>query len=464
MQENPLLQALFEDERGPVTVSELNSDIKSVIERSFASVWVEGEITNFHAAASGHWYFSLTEGGSFLKAACFKGQNFRIRFKPTDGLQVRVRGRITTYEARGEYQIIVESLEPVGEGALAVAFEQIKARLQKEGLFDESIKRPIPSFPRRVGVVTSPTGAALQDILTVLERRARSVSIVIVPTLVQGERAGEQISSGIRMANEFNATASDADKIDVLIVGRGGGSAEDLWAFNEEQVARAIRESNIPVISAVGHEIDFTIADFVADLRAPTPSAAAEIVAKAESDVIEHLRRSTAELIRSMNMRLLTAHGEVRTLAMAPVFGEFPASLREKRHQIDRSMSEASRNLARKLQERSERLGDVSLRLSPVGLAQKVGENKRRLGILDQRSRSTAAALTRERHVMIETAMAQLDAMSPLRVLDRGYSLTQTIDGTIVRDAEPLAPGDKLKIRLARGRVDASVTDVFPAE
>lgn len=464
MQENPLLQALFEDERGPVTVSELNADIKSVIERSFASVWVEGEITNFHSAASGHWYFSLTEGGSFIKAACFKGQNFRIRFKPTDGLQVRVRGRITTYEARGEYQIIVESLEPVGEGALAVAFEQIKARLQKEGLFDESIKRPIPPFPRRVGVVTSPTGAALQDILTVLERRARSVSIVIVPTLVQGERAGEQITNGIRMTNEFNVTASDAEKIDVLIVGRGGGSAEDLWAFNEEQVARAIRESNIPVISAVGHEIDFTIADFVADLRAPTPSAAAEIVAKAESDIIEHLRRSTTDLIRSMHMRLLTAHGDVQSLAMAPVFAEFPASLREKRHQIDRSISDVTRNLTRKLQERSERLRDVSLRLSPVGLAKKVGENKRRLGILDQRSRTTGAALTRERHVLIETAMAQLDAMSPLRVLDRGYSITQTIDGTIIRDAEPLAPGDKLEIRLARGRVDASVTDVFLAE
>ncbi|HLA96421.1 MAG TPA: exodeoxyribonuclease VII large subunit, partial [Pyrinomonadaceae bacterium] len=281
--DSPLLRSLFEEEeRRPATVSELNSDIRVALERSFASVWVEGEITNFHQAVSGHWYFSLTDGDSFIKAACFKGTNFRIRFMPFDGLQVRVRGRLTVYEPRGEYQLMVESLEPVGEGALTVAFEQIKAKLQKEGLFEQDLKRPLPPFPRKVGIVTSPTGAAVHDIVTVLERRARSISVVILPTLVQGEFAGGQIAAAIRLANEFNLTADDTAKIDVLIVGRGGGSAEDLWAFNEEVVARAIRASLIPVISAVGHEVDFTIADFVADVRAATPSAAAEIVAMAE--------------------------------------------------------------------------------------------------------------------------------------------------------------------------------------
>ncbi len=279
-----------------MTVSELNAEVRSAIERQFASVWVEGEIVNFTAARSGHWYFTLHDGSSQLRAAVWKTTNFRIRFQPFDGLQVRVRGRLSIYEPRGEYQMIVESLEPVGEGALAVAYEQIKAKLEKEGLFDDSLKRALPSFPKRIGIVTSPTGAAYFDILHVLSRRARSISIVLIPTLVQGEMAGEQISEAIRFANRYNDSAALIDKIDVLIVGRGGGSAEDLWAFNEEIVARHIRGSAIPVISAVGHEVDFTIADLVADLRAATPSAAAEIVARAEQEIVEHLSRRTNDL------------------------------------------------------------------------------------------------------------------------------------------------------------------------
>lgn len=459
--DDPLFAALFaEDPREPLTVSELNSDIKGALERQFSNVWVEGEITNFHSATSGHWYFSLTDGDSILRAVCFKGQNFRVRFKPSNGLLVRVRGRITTYEARGEYQIIVESLEPVGEGALSVAFEQIKAKLAAEGLFDNELKRPLPAFPRRIGVVTSPTGAALQDILTVLERRARSIGVVIVPTLVQGERAGEQIAEAISLANQFNEQADDSTSIDVLIVGRGGGSAEDLWAFNEEQVARAIRGSRIPVISAVGHEVDFTIADFVADLRAPTPSAAAEIVARAEAEVIEQLRRSSAELVRSMNMRMLVARTEVQALAMAPVFAEFPSSLRERRYRIDELISIAEDSIGSQLHKSLEKLREVVIRLSPVGLASKVGENKRRLGVIDQRTITAGSELTRRRHQMLENAMARLDSMSPLKVLERGYSITQAKDGSIIRDAARVASGDEVRIRLAIGELGATVTEV----
>ncbi|MBC7901129.1 MAG: exodeoxyribonuclease VII large subunit, partial [Saprospiraceae bacterium] len=287
-----LLQSLFDmEERRPLSVSELNAQVRSEIERRFASVWVEGEITNFMAARSGHWYFTLGDGSSQMKAACYKGSNYKIRFQPFDGLQVRVRGRLTLYEPRGEYQILVESLEPVGDGALKVAFEQIRGKLELEGLFDEALKRPMPPFPKRIGVVTSPTGAAFFDILHVLSRRARSASVILIPTRVQGETAGEEISRAIRYANEFNLTAELKDQIDVLIVGRGGGSSEDLWAFNEELVARTIRASGIPIISAVGHEIDFTMADFVADMRAATPSAAAEIVAQREEDIQNHLER-----------------------------------------------------------------------------------------------------------------------------------------------------------------------------
>ncbi|MFL6468594.1 MAG: exodeoxyribonuclease VII large subunit, partial [Pyrinomonadaceae bacterium] len=306
--DQPLLASLFEtEERTPQTVSELNSEIRTVLESRFASVWVEGEISGFMAASSGHWYFKLTDGDSFLKAVCFKGQNYRIRFKPSDGLQVRVRGRITTYDARGEYQLVVESLEPVGEGALLVAFEQIKARLAAEGIFDEALKRKLPAFPRRIGIITSPTGAAIKDILTVLKRRARSINVVLIPTLVQGENAGEQIARAIALVNEFCGGCLEGERIDVLIVGRGGGSSEDLWAFNQENVARAMRASLIPVISAVGHEIDFTIADFAADLRAATPSAAAEIVAQAEAEILERIDRRFGRMNDLMNVQMLNA-------------------------------------------------------------------------------------------------------------------------------------------------------------
>ncbi|MGH9946994.1 MAG: exodeoxyribonuclease VII large subunit [Pyrinomonadaceae bacterium] len=459
--ENPLLSSLFDEEESrPATVSEVSADIKAVLERGFASVWVEGEITNFHSAASGHWYFSLTDGDAVLRAACFKGQNFKIRFKPSNGLQVRCRGRITLYEKRGEYQLMVESLEPVGEGALTIAFEQIKAKLLKEGLFDEALKRTIPSFPRSVGVVTSPTGAAVHDIMTVLDRRARSVNIVLVPTLVQGEKAGEQIAAAIKLANEFNSSADTSSKIDVLIVGRGGGSAEDLSAFNEEVVARAIRASAIPVISAVGHEVDFTIADFVADLRAPTPSAAAEIVAKAEADIGEHLRRSTAELVRSIGMQIMANKADLQSLAMAPVFAEFPSRIRELRHRVDQLSLNAHREAIAKTREYKDRLSDVTSRLSPIGLSAKVSANTRRLALLEQRSKTAASELTVSRHRALDRSMAKLDALSPLSVLTRGYSITQKADGEIIRNAHQTKKGERLNIRLANGKLETEVTEV----
>ncbi len=456
--DHPLLAALFDEETAkPVSVSELNADIKKILERSFGSVYVEGEISNFHAAASGHWYFSLTDGDSMLKAACFKGQNFRIRFKPFDGLQVRIRGRITTYEKRGEYQLLVESLEPVGEGALTVAFEQIKAKLAKEGLFAQNLKRPLPPFPRRVGIVTSPTGAAVHDIMTVLERRAKTVSVVIVPTLVQGDRAGEQIARAIGLANEFNLNASSAEQIDVLIVGRGGGSAEDLWAFNEETVARAIRGSVIPVISAVGHEVDFTIADMVADVRAPTPSAAAEIVAASEAEVLRLVEQRSGQLIRSMHMITLSARADLQSMAMAPVFTEFPSRLRERRHQIDGLVMRAEDSVENVIGSLELRLRTASQRLSPIALARKVSENTRRLALLDHRRATLADDLTKARQRKLEVTMAKLNALSPLNVLDRGFALAQMPDGKIIRDPAEVASGDDIRVRLAKGSIEAKV-------
>ena len=440
-----------------MTVSELNAEVRSAIERQFASVWVEGEIVNFTAARSGHWYFTLHDGSSQLKAAVWKTTNYRIRFQPFDGLQVRVRGRLSIYEPRGEYQMIVESLEPVGEGALAVAYEQIKAKLEKEGLFNDSLKRALPSFPKRIGIVTSPTGAAYFDILHVLSRRARSISIVLVPTLVQGETAGEQISAAIRFANRYNDSAALPDKIDVLIVGRGGGSAEDLWAFNEEIVARHIRGSAIPVISAVGHEVDFTIADLVADLRAATPSAAAEIVARAEQDIVEHLTWRTNDLAQLMNYKILQAQTDLQSLALSPVFTEFPASIRDLQHRVEGLILNAENAVDAELRRHSEKLAAVTNRLSPIKLAAKVADNTQRLALLDQRHSASGGEMARVRHQELELMMARLDALSPLSVLKRGFSITEMADGTIVRNSRQTKAGDKLKIRLSNGKLDAEV-------
>lgn len=459
--EHPLIQSLFEDfEPKPQSVTELNLDIKAALESRFNNVWVEGEISNFSVASSGHWYFSLTDGTSFIKAACFKGANWRIRFKPFDGLQVRVRGSITSWERRSEYQLAVESLQPVGEGALTVAFEQIKAKLAKEGLFDESLKRPIPVYPRRIGVVTSPTGAAIHDILHVLSRRARSVNIVLIPAQVQGETAGEQIARAIGHANRFSESALLDHRIDVLIVGRGGGSAEDLWAFNEERVARAIRASAIPVISAVGHEIDFTIADMVADLRAPTPSAAAEIVARAETEIIQHLQRSTTDLFNSMSYRLLLARSELQQLAMSPTFQLFPSKIQTMRNDVEALSEYAADAIEQRLAAISERFEKASQSLSPLRLAARLSGNDRRLALIEQRIRSNAAELIEQRGRSLATTAIRLDALSPLGVLTRGYSITQNSSGEIVRNVHQTDVGERIRVRVANGRIAAEVKEL----
>ncbi len=465
MDEFPLLAALFEgEERRPWSVSELNAQVLEALERRFASVWVEGEVVDFRRASSGHWYFNISDGAAQLKCVCWKGTNWKIRFKPANGLSVRLRGRLTFWEAKGELKLTVESIEPVGEGALLVAFEQVKAKLAAEGLFDPAVKRTLPSFPQRIGVVTSPSGAALHDILTVLERRARTVSVVLIPTQVQGETAGEQIARAIKRINNFCGRCVQTDRVDVLIVGRGGGSAEDLSAFNEEIVARAIRASSIPVISAVGHETDFTIADFVADLRAATPSAAAEIVARAETEICDRIDRQAAQLMNLIKHQMLMANSELQSLAMAPVFARFPSNVRDLRYRVEKAIVDADNALSAKLRADAERLQNLTERLSPIGLAGKVAQNKERLRILVHRAEASASEVTRRRHIELEKAMAKLDALSPLSVLTRGYSITQKPDGEIVRDAHQTNIGERLNVRLARGRLEADVTSVVHDE
>jgi len=436
---NPsLFQALFEEvEPRPQTVSELNADIKAAVETSFSRVWVEGEIVSFRNVSSGHWYFTLNDGASQIKAVVWKGTLPRIRFVPEDGMNVRIKGRLSFWQTKGELKLQVDSMQPAGEGSLAIAFEQIRARLEGDGLFDESRKRVLPRFPRRIGVVTSRTGAAFPDIVHVLSRRAASISIVLFPTSVQGDGSAGGIVAAIECANRLNVDAGDQEGIDVLIVGRGGGSAEDLWAFNDEGVARAIRASAIPVISAVGHEIDTTIADLAADCRAATPSAAAEIVVQHEDEIVSLLNRSAGGLMNFVG-------NQVRF------------------HQI--AVSDATRRLQTAFS--SNHIGAVAAlgrsadRLSFNLLERHLQQCRRAVDDAVRRQFAAAVQGIERENAGLEKCMARLDALSPLRVLDRGYSITQTAGGVVINSSAMVRPGDVLGIRLASGRLNATVDSV----
>lgn len=426
---------LDQSEARPLTVTELNAEVRGTLERGFSNVWVEGEVVGFVRAASGHWYFNLNDGDSQIRCVCWKGTNYRIRFKPQDGLTVRVRGRITLYEVRGEIQLSVDSLEPSGEGALAAAYEQIKARLDREGLFADELKRPLPFLPRRVAVVTSRTGAAFHDIYSVLTRRSKSVSLLLAPALVQGEGAADSIRRALTAVNKYSRSADE--QIDVVIVGRGGGSAEDLWAFNDEALARAIRSSEIPVISAVGHEIDWTIADLVADRRAATPSAAAEIVAGREEDILADLGRVESTLKGMVDYVVLTARTDLRDLSSA-----------------------LATNFGSTFRNASAKFSDISRRLHPAELDSRASALANRLSILDQRRISAIDSTVRGRQEKLGLMAAQLGALSPLGVLSRGYSITETVEGRILRESSAVTPGDTLKIRLERGKLEVEVLKV----
>jgi len=454
----PLLASLFDEtERRPVSVSELTGMIRGEIERRFASVWVEGEISNFRAHSSGHWYFTLKDEFAQLRAACYRSSNQRIRFRPEDGLQVRARGRLSVYEPKGEYQLIVETLDPVGAGALQLAFEQTKARLQAEGLFAEALKRPIPFFPQRVGVITSSSGAAIRDILNVISRRTRTVHVLFVPARVQGEGAAHEVVRAIKFLNEHHARGSHDSGIDVIIVGRGGGSVEDLWAFNEEAVARAIRSSMIPVISAVGHETDFTIADFVADMRAPTPSAAAEIVAAHEAQLCAVLDGLTTNLARSIKFKIAGARSHVQELALSPAFDQVNTRWRDAMTATDDAEHRLQTVITGVLQRAQRRLGAAAHSLSPAQLRAHVSTGQARLAALSKARDAGVAARMEVAKQKFGLAAAALDAMSPLKVLERGYAIAQDARGQVVREASDVSIGDALRVRLRRGAIDCRV-------
>jgi len=442
---------LFSEKR-ILSVSRLTTLIRGVLEDNFEHVWVEGEVSNLVMPASGHLYFTLKDAGAQIRCVMFRASARALKFRPRDGMGLIVRGRITLYEQRGDYQLLVEYLEPQGMGALQLAFIQLKEKLAKEGLFAEERKRSIPSLPQRIGVVTSATGAAIHDILTVLNRRFANVEILLRPVKVQGEGAAEDIVEAINDLNSYG-------DVDVMIVGRGGGSLEDLWAFNEEKVARAIARSRIPVISAVGHEVDFTIADFVADLRAPTPSAAAELVVKSKEELASRVEFLRHRLLQRMHRTLAEAGGELESLGRAlrdptMLLGHLAQRVDDLSVRLERSIAGSVKYQAIAVESLKN-----NLRLRNPSLAV---ERTRELVIaLNSRSEiSLRRHLDRSREVAA-VLMARLETLSPLGTLARGYSITLKLPNrSVVRASSQLNPNDSLELLLYKGRALCRVESI----
>ena len=435
------------------TVTRLNSAVRMILEQDLGLVWLTGELSNLAMPSSGHWYFSLKDISAQVRCAMFKGNNRRVPFRPQDGMQVLVQARVSLYEPSGDYQLIIESMQPAGDGMLALRFEELKRRLGAEGLFDEGRKRPLPREPRAVGLVTSATGAALHDMLTVLERRAPDLPVFIYPTQVQGSAATSQIVAAITLANR-------RAEVDVLIVGRGGGSLEDLWCFNEEAVARAIAHSAIPVVSAVGHEVDVTISDFAADLRAPTPSAAAELVAPDRSARAQRLVHLKQRLVQAISRRQTAArHGFV--LLQKRLDHQDPKRRLEQQSQrLDELSGRLQQLLNLRLHQGERRLANLELRLQARSPSTLLAAGKRRHQLAEERLHSLMNKrqdLAAHRLAMLS---ARLDGVSPLATLGRGYSITRTPSGEVISRAAQVSPGQQLVTTLAEGDLRVRVEEV----
>ena len=439
-----------------LTVSELNRRARSLLESHFDFIWIEGEISNFAAPSSGHWYFSLKDDNAQVRCAMFRGKNQRLRFRPGNGDAVRLRCRVSLYEGRGEFQLIAEFMEPAGVGALQAAFEDLKRKLQAEGLFDAEAKQALPRFVRKLGVVTSPTGAAIHDILNVLSRRAPGIEVSILPVPVQGEGSAEQIADAITRANRWNAEGKVA--LDLLIVGRGGGSIEDLWAFNEEIVARAISSSDLPVISAVGHEVDITISDLVADLRAPTPSAAAELISRDQRELLERLaesRRRLLQLTRAQLHFLQNELGHLRRRLAHPGH-----RLQEQSQRLDDMEQRMLRAISAATTARAQGLSLLQARLDARSPRQQLTQGRRDLASLEQRLAAAGRAPVQRLQDRLAGLSQLLDSVSPLRTLDRGYSLLTDSEGVVVKHADQVQPGDRVRARLAEGALELDVREI----
>jgi exodeoxyribonuclease VII large subunit len=436
-----------------LSVTELTVRVRDLLETELFEVWVEGELSNCRLWQTGHLYFTLKDESTQIRGIIFRSALRYLKFKPADGVRVVARGKISVYEPKGEYQIVCEHLEPQGLGALQLAFEQLKKRLQAEGLFEASRKRPLPSLPRKIGIVTSLDGAAVRDIVNVLRRRYSNAHLVIRPARVQGEGAAGEIARGLRAIGRVKG-------VDVVIVGRGGGSIEDLWAFNEEIVARAIAASPVPVISAVGHETDFTIADFVADLRAPTPSAAAELVVSAKDDFCGRIDRLEGRLRGAARTRVQALGRRVHVASGRPAFAGFPARLAMR----GRHAGELAHLLARLTRARVTAQGRhvqlLDRQLDAFGVARRLASLRARLAAATGRLGTATTARKHRAAVQLGTCAARLESLSPLAVLGRGYAVAWNADKTrVLRDANAVERGAVIHVTLSRGELTCDVRE-----
>jgi exodeoxyribonuclease VII large subunit len=442
-------------ERRVWTVRGLVAAVRAHVEREYSDAWVEGEISNFRAPDSGHLYFTLKDGNAQIRVVMFRSAARRLRFRPADGMQVVVRGRVTIYEDRGELQIAAEYIEPKGAGGLQVAFEQLKAKLEAEGLFAAERKKAIPSLPARIGIVTSPQAAALRDILNILQRRHHSASALIYPAQVQGDAAAAEVASGVRYFNEIRNDESRS--VEVIIVGRGGGSAEDLAAFNDEGLARAVAASEIPVISAVGHETDFTIVDFVADLRAPTPSAAAELVIRSRQEVENQAEAVEERLVRAMERLLLEARHRLTERAQHGTFARMVDLIRQRQQKLDDLTYRLERSERQALEQRRRKWETVAAAVRHYDVRRVLA------GIRGELAAGTAALAAAMRNqllqnkVRVERMGRALETLSPLAILERGYALVFDSSGNLIKDAEQVKVGEEISARMARGEIRATV-------
>jgi exodeoxyribonuclease VII large subunit len=444
------LQFNLQPTRRALTVSELTARIRDLLTKNFAELSVEGEISNCREAQSGHLYFTLKDEKAQIRCVWFKQDRRGLKFRVEDGLKVTLRGSISVYEQRGEYQIYVESMEPLGLGALQLAFEQLKKRLEAEGLFDAKHKKPLPLLPSRIGLITSPKGAAVRDVVRILRRRFHNVHLTVFPVRVQGEGSSEEIVRALRFFNQRKI-------VDVLILARGGGSIEDLWSFNEEIVARAIFDSEIPVISGVGHETDFTIADFVADLRASTPSAAAELVVQTRSQFDKHIADLRETLVEQIRYRILAASRRVHELSARRGFRRPLDLLRQQRQRADEMTSRLALGLRERLEQSRKRHAAAHVRIFRFDFHARISRLHRRLESQTVELAKRIERLARIKRERLEKLFVQLEERSPLKVLERGYSIVTNASGTVLRDANAAAPGDIISIQLHKGKLTTEV-------
>ena len=443
---------MFSDYKKILTVSELTLEIKHHLEEGFGEIWVEGEISNFRSPSSGHYYFTLKDGKSQIRAVIFRFMGRYLKFEPQDGLAVICRGKISVYEPRGEYQLILDYMEPKGIGALQLAFEQLKEKLEKEGLFDPARKKSLPLLPKRIGIVTSPTGAAIRDLLNVIGRRFPNVGILINPVKVQGKGSAQEIASAIYKLNTV-------PEIDVIIVTRGGGSLEDLWAFNEEIVARAIYNSSLPVISAVGHEIDFTIADFVADLRAPTPSAAGELVVKDKVELSRLVDSLSARLGNQIINLLETAKNQL--VFFKKRLPDLRLKISDLQLRIDDMSGRLAPRILQSLKLKKEMLGSRKVRLLLGNPKLKVGEYLKSISLCEKSLIDGVHRMLIRLRQVLERYVGELDSLSPLNVLQRGYSITRLHPSyKIVKDNKMVSVGDRVNVVLGKGEIFCQVDKI----